>query len=45
MEFGCAANRQIKIGPKLGGVTNETPVVFSWSSMRDGSFQKAVANR
>jgi alginate O-acetyltransferase complex protein AlgJ len=38
-------NRQIQIGPKLGGVTDEMPIVFSWSSIHDGSFQKAVANR
>jgi alginate O-acetyltransferase complex protein AlgJ len=38
-------NRQIQIGPTLGGVTNEMPVILSWSSIRDGSFQKAVANR
>jgi alginate O-acetyltransferase complex protein AlgJ len=37
--------RQIQIGPTLGGVTDEMPVVFSWSAIRDGSFQKAVANR
>ena len=37
--------RQIQIGPTLGGVTNEMPVVFSWSAIRDGSFQKAVADR
>ena len=37
--------RQIQIGPTLGGVTNETPVVFSWASIRDGSFQKAVTER
>lgn len=37
--------RQIQIGPTLGGVTNEAPVVFSWSAIRDGSFQKAVAHR
>lgn len=37
--------KQIQIGPSLGGVTNETPVVFSWSAIRDGSFQKAVTNR
>jgi alginate O-acetyltransferase complex protein AlgJ len=37
--------RQIQIGPTLGGVTNEMPVVFSWTSIRDGSFQKAVASR
>jgi alginate O-acetyltransferase complex protein AlgJ len=35
----------IKIGPKLGGVTRDTPVILSWSSLRDGSFQKAVAGR
>src|SRR3954452_14189809 len=35
----------IRIGPKLGGVTREAPVVLSWSSLRDGSFQKAVASR
>jgi len=38
-------NRQVQIGPTLGGVTNEMPVNFSWSSIRDGSFQKAIANR
>ena len=37
-------NRQIQVGPTLGGVTNEMPVTFSWSSIHDGSFQKAVAN-
>jgi hypothetical protein len=35
----------IKIGPKLGGVTYDTPVMLSWSSLRDGSFQKAVSSR
>ena len=35
----------IKIGPKLGGVTYDVPVILSWSSLRDGSFQKAVASR
>src|SRR3954447_21676478 len=35
----------IRIGPKLGGVTREAPVVLSWSSLRDGSFQKAVSSR
>jgi alginate O-acetyltransferase complex protein AlgJ len=35
----------IKIGPKLGGVTYESPVSLSWSSLRDRSFQKAVASR
>ena len=38
-------NRQVQIGPTLGGVTNEMPVISSWSSIRDGSFQKAAANR
>src|SRR3984957_20934144 len=35
----------IKIGPKLYGVTRDAPVILSWSSLRDGSFQKAVASR
>jgi alginate O-acetyltransferase complex protein AlgJ len=35
----------IKIGPKLGGVTFDTAVIPSWSSLRDGSFQKEVATR
>src|SRR4030081_1301329 len=35
----------IRIGPKLGGVTRNAPVYLSWSSLRDGSFQKAVASR
>jgi alginate O-acetyltransferase complex protein AlgJ len=35
----------IKIGPKLGGVTRDVPVILSWSSLRDGSFQKAVSSR
>jgi alginate O-acetyltransferase complex protein AlgJ len=35
----------IKIGPKLGGVTYDTAVILSWSSLRDGSFQKAVTSR
>jgi len=35
----------VKIGPKLGGVTYDTPVTLSWSSLRDGSFQKAVSSR
>ena len=35
----------IKIGPKLGGVTYDKPVILSWKSLRDGSFQKAVASR
>jgi alginate O-acetyltransferase complex protein AlgJ len=37
--------RQVQIGPTLGGVTNQMPVIFSWSAIRDGSFQKAVASR
>jgi alginate O-acetyltransferase complex protein AlgJ len=35
----------IKIGPKLYGVTRDVPVILSWSSLRDGSLQKAVASR
>jgi alginate O-acetyltransferase complex protein AlgJ len=35
----------IRIGPKLGGVTREARVELSWSSLRDGSFQKAVSSR
>jgi alginate O-acetyltransferase complex protein AlgJ len=35
----------IKIGPKLGGVTYDMPVNLSWSSLRDGAFQKAVTSR
>src|SRR5665213_2268877 len=35
----------IKIGPKLAGVTRDEPVILSWASLRDGSFQKAVASR
>src|SRR3954468_15466787 len=35
----------IRIGPKLGGVTRDAPVNLSWSSLRDGSFQKAVSSR
>jgi len=37
--------REIKIGPKLGGVTREDPIVLSWSSIWDGSFQKTVSSR
>ena len=37
--------RQITIGPKLGGVTYDAPVELSWSSLRNGDFQKAVASR
>ena len=35
----------VKIGPRLGGVTYDTPVTLSWSALRDGSFQKAVSSR
>jgi len=35
----------IRIGPKLAGVTLDAPVALSWSSLRDGSFQKAAAVR
>ena len=35
----------IRIGPKLGGVTRDAQVDLSWSSLRDGSFQKAVSSR
>jgi alginate O-acetyltransferase complex protein AlgJ len=35
----------IRIGPKLGGVTRDAPVILSWASLRDGSFQKAVSSR
>src|SRR4029453_15248591 len=38
-------NREIKIGPKLGGATLEPPIPMSWSSLADGRFQKAVASR
>jgi alginate O-acetyltransferase complex protein AlgJ len=34
----------IRFGPKLGGVTRDVPVILSWSSLRDGSFQKAVTS-
>jgi hypothetical protein len=40
-----APDREIKIGAKLAGVTAEAPVIPSWASLRDGSFQKAVASR
>jgi hypothetical protein len=43
--LAVAPNREIKIGPRLGGVTRELPVILSWSSLRDGSLQKAVASR
>jgi alginate O-acetyltransferase complex protein AlgJ len=35
----------IRIGPKLGGVTYDAPVTLSWSSVRDGTLQKALASR
>jgi alginate O-acetyltransferase complex protein AlgJ len=35
----------IKIGPKLGGVTYDKPAILSWSSLRDGSFQKAISGQ
>lgn len=35
----------IRIGPKLGGVTYDKPVILSWATVRDGSFQKAVTSR
>jgi hypothetical protein len=35
----------IKLGPKLGGVTYDAELKFSWASLRDGSFQKAVSTR
>lgn len=35
----------IRIGPKLGGVTYDQPVIPSWSQIRDGSLQKAIASR
>ena len=41
----AAPGREIRIGPKLGGVTSEAALALSWSSLRDGSYQKAVASR
>jgi alginate O-acetyltransferase complex protein AlgJ len=38
-------NRSFKIGPKLAGVTYELPLTLSWSAIRDGSLQKAIAER
>jgi alginate O-acetyltransferase complex protein AlgJ len=38
-------NRSFKIGPKLAGVTEELPLTVSWSAIRDGSLQKAIAER
>src|SRR5689334_6508937 len=43
--LAVAPGREIRVGPKLGGVTAETPLILSWSSLRDGSFQKATASR
>jgi alginate O-acetyltransferase complex protein AlgJ len=43
--LAVAPSREIKIGPKLGGVTLEAPVTLSWPSLRDGRFQKTVASR
>jgi hypothetical protein len=38
-------NRSFKIGPKLAGVTYELPLTMSWTAIRDGSLQKAIAER
>ena len=38
-------NRSFKIGPKLAGVTEELPLTVSWTAIRDGSLQKAIAER
>jgi hypothetical protein len=36
----------IRIGPKLNGVTRDpSPVMLSWQSLKDGSFQKAFSSR
>jgi alginate O-acetyltransferase complex protein AlgJ len=35
----------IRIGPKLAGVTLEVPVILSWTTVRDGSFQKSIYRR
>jgi alginate O-acetyltransferase complex protein AlgJ len=35
----------IRIGPKLAGVTLDAPETLSWSSLRDGSFQKSIYRR
>jgi alginate O-acetyltransferase complex protein AlgJ len=43
--LAVSPSREIRIGPKLGGVTFEAPVTMSWSSLQDGSLQKAVASR
>ncbi len=38
-------NRSLKIGPKLAGVTYALPLTMSWTAIRDGSLQKAIAER
>jgi alginate O-acetyltransferase complex protein AlgJ len=38
-------NRSLKIGPKLAGVTYALPLTMSWTTIRDGSLQKAIAER
>jgi alginate O-acetyltransferase complex protein AlgJ len=38
-------NRFLKVGPKLYGVTGELPLTVSWAAFRDGSLQKAIAER
>jgi len=43
--LAVAPNRQILIGPKIGGVTSELPLDLSWQAIRDGRFQKAAAQR
>lgn len=38
--------RAIRIGPKLGGVTEEAkPVALSWAAIADGSYQRALGTR
>ena len=37
--------RVLKVGPRLGGVTYDTPVNFTWADIRDGKFQKAIVSR
>src|SRR5882757_762820 len=43
--LAVAPSRQVLIGPKIGGVTNELPLEVSWLSIHDGSLQKAAAQR
>jgi hypothetical protein len=38
-------DRMVSLGPKLGGVTQLAPIVFSWATIKDGTFQKAAAER